>query len=268
MKSREEFEKSVFAKRDALLKKRKNTIITAVSLGCTALCLTVAASAIKPLKSADAGGSGETGIYYNGALPHDETIEDLLRAEDDAKENEKTTFVVDAEGIVEETFSKCGGEDAFPQKQFGYSPENAESATEEDVEYLTNTEIYRETVASTKKKNPLAGETALAPELGGEPATYTYPDGYTEPYFPGEQQSSAASMPEKKYPSNEEIIAAALSYLTDSEKASIIDDTPAIAMTHYTDKTKGDEYDVHFRTLTGKIKVVLLVDTLELVEKK
>lgn len=266
MKSREEFEKSVFAKRDALLKKRKNTIITAVSLGCTALCLTVAASAIKPMKTADAGGSGETGIYYNGALPHDETIEDLLRAEDDAKENEKTTFIVDAEGIVEETFSKCGGEDVSPQKQFGYLPGKTE-IEEENAEAFTMTEIYRETVASTKKSNALAGP-VLAPEIGGEPATYTYPDGYTEPYFPGEQQSSAASMPEKKYPSNEEIIAAALSYLTDAEKASIIDDTPAIAMTHYTDKTKGDEYDVHFRTLTGKIKVVLLVDTLELVEKK
>lgn len=263
MKSREEFEKSVFAKRDALLKKRKNAIITAVSLGCTALCLTVAASAIKPMKTADTGGSGETEIYYNGALPHDETIEDLLRAEDDAKENEKTTFVVDAEGIVEETFSKCGGEDAFPQKQFGYSPGKTE-IEEETAEAFTMTEIYRDTVASTKKSNALAGP-VLAPEIGGEPATEIV----TEPYFvEGKQQSSAASMPEKKYPSNEEIIAAALSYLTDSEKASIIDDTPSIAMTHYTDKAKGDEYTLYFRTLTGKIKVVLLVDTLELVEKK
>lgn len=265
MKSKEEFEKSVFAKRDALLKKRKNTIVTVVSLGCTALCLTVAASAIKPLKSADAGGYGKTEIYYNGALPHDETIEDLLQAEDDAKEGEKTTFVVAED--VEESFSKCGGEDAFPPKQFGYSPEKTEFE-EETAEVFTMTEIYRETVASTKKKNPLAGETALAPEIGGEPATSVYYDGYTEPYFVEGEQSSAGSKPEKKYPSNEEIIAAALSYLTDAEKASIIDDTPSIAMTHYTDKTKGDEYDVHFRTLTGKIKVVLLVDTLELVEKK
>lgn len=268
MKSKEEFEKSVFAKRDALLKKRKNTVLTAVSLGCTALCLTVAATAFKPMKTADVGGSGDTEIYYNGALPHDETIEDLLRAEDDAKGNEKTTAVVNAGGAVEETFNKCGEDESVTYKAFGYSPEKNEAATEEDVEYLTNTEIYRETVASTKKKNPFAGETALAPELGGEPAIYTYPDGYTEPYFEGEPHSSAAAMPEKKYPSNEEIIAAALSYLTDTEKALIIDDTPSIAMVHYTDKAKGDEYEIFYRTLTGKIKIVLLVDTLELVEKK
>lgn len=267
MKSKEEFEKSVFAKRDALLKKRRNTLITAVSLGCTALCLTVAASAFKPVKTAEPGGSGDTEIYYKGALPHDETIEDLLRTEDDLKENEKTTAVVNANGIVEETFSKCGEEETFLQKQFGYSPDKTEIEEGENAEAFTMTEIYRETVASTKKNNPLAGETALAPELGGDPAIYTYPDGYTEPYFEGEQ-SSAASMPEKQYPSNEEIIAAALSYLTDAEKASIIDDTPSIAMIHYTDKTKGDEYELFFRTLTGKIKIVLLVDTLELVEKK
>lgn len=269
MKSKEEFEKSVFAKRDALLKKRKNTIITAVSLGCTALVLTAAATAFKPIKTAEPGGSGDTEIHYNGALPHEETEQTFggLFREDEAKESEKTTAVVNAGGIVEETINKCGEEDAFPQKQFGYSPGKTE-AKEENAEAFTMTEIYRETVASTKKKNPLAGETALAPELGGEPATSVYPDGYTEPYFTGEPQSSAAAMPEKKYPSNEEIVAAALSYLTDAEKSSIIDDTPAISMVHYTDKAKGDEYEVFFRTLTGKIKVVLLVDTLELVEKK
>lgn len=267
MKSREEFEKSVFAKRDALLKKRKNAIITAVSLGCTALCLTVAASAIKPMKAVDAGGSGETEIYYNGALPHNEEEYGLFE-EDNAKENEKTTAVVDAEGMVEETVKKCGEEESVTYRAFGYSPDKTQSAAEEDAEALTNTEIYRETVASTSKKSPSAGETALAPEIGSVPSTYTYPDCYTEPYFQGEPYSSAASMPEKKYPSNDEIIEAALSYLTASEKASIIDDTPSIAMTHYTDKTKGDEYEVYFRTLTGKIKIVLLVDTLELVEKK
>ncbi len=261
MKSKEEFEKSVFAKRDTLLKKRKNRIITAVSLGCTALCLTVAATAIKPIKTADTGnGTEETAKYYNGALTHNETEQTFggILIEDDSPESEKTTAVIEeAEGFVGET---------FPQKQFGYSPKKTE-IEEENAEVFTMTEIYRETVASTKKKNPLAGETALAPELGGEPATYTYPDGYTEPYW-GEEHSSAASVPEKKYPSNEEIIAAALSYLTDTEKASIIDDTPSIAMTHYTDKTKGDEYEIFYRTLTGKIKIVLLVDTLELVEKK
>lgn len=266
MKSKEEFEKSVFAKRDALLKKRRNTVITTVSLGCTALCLTVAASAYKPVKTVQPGGTGETEIYYNGALPVDETSEDLLYVEDNgAPETPKTTVAVGAEGFRETSTKKC---DIITHKYFGYSPEKPEIEKTENEEALTNTEIYRETVASTKKKNPLAGETALAPEIGGEPATYTYPDGYTEPYIVGGTQVSEPHMPEKKYPSNEEIVAAALSYLTDSEKALIIDDTPSIAMTHYTDKTKGDEYDVHFRTLTGKIKVVLLVDTLELVEKK
>lgn len=267
MKSKEEFEKSVFAKRDALLKKRRNTVITAVSLGCTALCLTVAASAYKPVKTAQPGGTGGTEIYYIGALPVDETSEDFLSFEEDngAPEAFKTTVAVGAESIRETSTKKF---DIITRKYFGHSPESTGITQAEEVEYLTNTEIYRETVASTKKKNPLAGETALAPEIGGEPATYTYPDGYTEPYFAEGTQASEPRMPEKKYPSNEEIIEAALSYLTDAEKAMIIDDTPSIAMTHYTDKTKGDEYDVHFRTLTGKIKVVLLVDTLELVEKK
>ena len=127
---------------------------------------------------------------------------------------------------------------------------------------------YTLTVPYSKPENPLAGETALAPELGGEPATYTYPDGYTEPYFEGGQPNTQKEASTKKYPSDDEIRAAALSYLTDSEKAMIIDDTPSIAMVHYTDKTKGDEYEIFYRTLTGKIKIVLLVDTLELVEKK
>lgn len=261
MKSMEDFEKSVFKKRDALLKKRKNRIITVASLACTALCLTLAASAIKPIKTAQPGGSGETETYYNGALPHPETEPGAFGGifREDAESNEKSTVVVNAEGVIEEVTT------SYP-KQFGYSPENAE--TEEDFQFLTMTESY------SKPKNPLAGETALAPEIGnlkdltaGEAATYTYPDGYTEPYFEGEH-SSAAATPEKKYPSDDEIRAAALSYLTDAEKASIIDDTPAISMVHYTDKTKGDEYEVFYRTLTGKIKIVLLVDTLELVEKK
>lgn len=262
MKSVEEFEKSVFAKRDALLKKRKNRIITVASLACTALCLTVAASAIKPLKtSSEPAGSGETEIYYDGALEHEESelglFGEVFREDEEA--NEKSTVVVNAESVPEEATT------SYP-KQFGYSPEKAE--TEEDIQLLTLTVPY------SKPQNPLAGETALAPEIGnlkdltaGEAATYTYPDGYTEPYFEGEH-SSAAAVPEKKYPSDEEIIAAALSYLTDAEKASIIDDTPSIAMVHYTDKTKGDEYEIFYRTLTGKIKIILLVDTLELVEKK
>lgn len=267
MKSVEEFEKSVFAKRDALLKKRKNRIITVASLACTALCLTVAASAIKPMKTAQPGGSGETEIYYDGALPHPETelgsFGEIFREDSD-----KTTYVVEnAEGVIEEATT------SYP-KQFGYAPEgNTEIVieTEEDTYILK----YTLTVPYSKPQNPLAGETALAPEIGnlkdltaGEAATYTYPDGYTEPYFAGGQPSTKSDVTEKKYPSDDEIKAAALSYLTDAEKASIIDDTPSIAMVHYTDKTKGDEYEIFYRTLTGKIKIVLMVDTLELVEKK
>ncbi len=255
MKSMEEFEKSVFKKRDALLKKRKNRIITVASLACTALCLTLAVSAIKPIKTASPGGTGNTEIYYDGALPHPETelgaFGGIFR--EDTEANEKSTVVVNAEGVIEEVTT------SYP-KQFGYSPEKAEA--EEDIQLLTMTESY------SKPKNPLAGETALAPELGGEPATYTYPDGYTEPYFEGGQPNTQKEASTKKYPSDDEIRAAALSYLTDAEKALITDDTPAISMVHYTDKTKGDEYEVFYRTLTGKIKIVLLVDTLELVEKK
>lgn len=270
MKSVEEFEKSVFAKRDALLKKRKNRIITVASLACTALCLTVAASAIKPLKTAsEPGGSGETEIYYDGALEHEESelglFGEIFREDEEAYE--KSTVVVNAEGVLEEVTT------SYP-KQFGYSPSgNTEIATEPEEEtYILK---YTLTVPYSKPKNPLAGETALAPEAGnlkdltaGEAATYTYPDGYTEPYFAGGLPATEPDMPEKKYPSNEEIIAAALSCLTDTEKALIIDNTPSIAMVHYTDKTKGDEYEIFYRTLTGKIKIVLLVDTLELVEKK
>ncbi len=268
MKSIEEFEKSVFAKRDALLKKRKNRIITVASLACTALCLTVAATAIKPMKTAgEPGGSGETEIYYDGALPHPETelgsFGGIFREDSD-----KTTYAVkNAEGVLEEVTT------SYP-KQFGYSPEvNTEIATEQDKE--TYQLYYTLTVPYSKPKNSLAGETALAPEIGnlkdltaGEAATYTYPDGYTEPYFAGGQPSTKSDVTEKKYPSDNEIKAAALSYLTDAEKALIIDDTPSIAMVHYTDKSKGDEYEIFYRTLTGKIKIVLLVDTLELVEKK
>ncbi len=260
MKSREEFEKSVFAKRDALLKKRKNRIVAVASLACTALCLTLAATAIKPIKTASPGGSGETEIYYNGALPHKESELGLF-GEVFREDSDKTTYAVEnAEGILEEVTT------SYP-KQFGYSPEdNTEIAneTEEDTYILK----YTLTVPYSKPKNPLAGETALAPELGGEPATYTYPDGYTEPYFEGGQPNTQKEASAKKYPSDDEIKAAALSYLTASEKALIIDDTPSIAMVHYTDKTKGDEYEIFYRTLTGKIKIVLLVDTLELVEKK
>lgn len=262
MKSREEFEKSVFAKRDALLKKRKNRIVAVASLACTALCLTLAASAIKPMKTASPGGTGNTEIYYNGALEHEESEPGLFGEvfREDEEANEKSTVIVNAEGIPEEVTT------SYP-KQFGYSPAgNTEIAIETEKEtYILK---YTLTVPYSKPENPLAGETALAPELGGEPATYTYPDGYTEPYFEGGQPNTQKEASTKKYPSDDEIRAAALSYLTDSEKAMIIDDTPSIAMVHYTDKTKGDEYEIFYRTLTGKIKIVLLVDTLELVEKK
>ena len=270
MKSREEFEKSVFAKRDALLKKRKNRIITVASLACTALCLTLAASVIKPMKTAsEPGGSGDTETYYNGALAHEETELGLFGEafREDGKKNDKTTIAAEnAEGAIEEVTT------SFP-KQFGYAPGNTEIAAEHEKEtYILN---YTMTVPYSKPQNPLAGETALAPEIGnlkdftaGEAATYTYPDGYTEPYFEGGQSSTKKEVSTKKYPSDDEIKAAALSYLTDSEKTLIIDDTPSIAMTHYTDKSKSDEYEVYYRTLTGKIKIVLLVDTLELVEKK
>lgn len=231
MKNREEYLASIYAKRDAILKKRKKTAGGIAAALCIALSFCTAAAVMPKMmkKSAPKETTAQTTATDTKSLentegeilvtfvesyikPRPEYSEEAMGAENEQGEN----FIVDAEGEPENRIEK----EEWADKQFANHVTKAV------------TEIALETVV---------GEDALH-----EPAVTKKP-------------SSLG-----KY-TNDEILEAAENCLTDEEKKAVEGTEPMVTVT----RTKGGEesYGIMYIAGNTKIKIILDAENLEFVDK-
>ena len=217
MKNREEYEASIFAKRDALLKKRKNNIRAAVSVICIVFCIGAASLAIPEMKTKIS----------------DEQTENLTQEEITTESKDE---LFDTNGIYDYSESddiKTGGSaDNFGNNNYfaaGSVVQNDNSslppadnkfnrndAIEVQTEIALETEIYKEN-GNKSEVSP-----TKAPSLNGKPQPTTT----VNPSFSDNAEIKA--------------IDAAYGYLTDEQKAKV--DTDAHKDVTVTRNADGTEY--------------------------
>lgn len=254
MKSRKEYEASIFAKRDALLEKRKKTITAVTSALCIVLCF--AAAAIFMPKTLSKSGSYTTSTATTSTTQP--TVEELVG---------------------------MGGETGV----FDAAAEGAENAlyetTKEEVEYLTQSSDYAKPVTTSKEtqKHSIGsvnfGYSGALPENTKETtaaaaATQTEIAFETEIYWENEDgcpeettKRTNTSTTVAATRTNEHLASTAYGYLTDEQKSKVIDpETENITVTRTAD---GNEYyTVFFETENGGYRVSLDGRNLELIEVK
>lgn len=228
MKNREEYEASIYAKRDALLAKRKKNIRMTVSALSIVLCFCAAALAMPKMisktpdeqstSSATAAVSAETDI-----------AEEKIAAEGTAEYEEQVDFHTylqtcqkpdaHSKNFYDEGFKEEIGEGNIIHTQFSYNPDDV------DLPYQKTT-------------NPAMPD-----------APYT--------------TKKASSM--GKY-TNDEIIAAAYGCLTDEEQKAVEGVEPFVTATRTS--SGEEFYDILYTTDGGRIKVTVNAENLELAEKK
>ncbi|MBE6819883.1 MAG: hypothetical protein E7516_02370 [Ruminococcaceae bacterium] len=232
MKSREEYTASIYAKRDAILKKRKKAAGGIAAALCIAVSFCTAAAVMPKMMKKTShketpavettafntenleNTEGEILVTFVESYikPKPEYSEEAMGAENEQGEN----FIVDAEGEPENRIEK----EEWADKQFANHVTKAV------------TEIALETVV---------GEDALH-----EPAVTKKP-------------SSLG-----KY-TNDEILEAAENCLTDEEKKAVEGVEPMVTVT----RTKGGEesYGIMYMVGDTKIKIILNAENLEFVDK-
>lgn len=229
MKNREEYMASIYAKRDARLAKRRRAVGSAVSALCVVLCFCAAAVVMpRMMKKASPEVTTDITVAVNNA---EGTVE-----KNQTQHMEIPQYVT---MITQYEKPKVDGyADYFTQgqKNFAYSesdPMNQRvTAFEEDeAGEEPETEIAQEDVDS---------ETHKAPSVTKKPSSMG------------------------KYTS-EEIVAAAYGNLTESEKRAVEGVEPFVTVTR---TSSGEEYyDISYKTDSGKIKITLNAENLELVKR-
>ena len=262
MKSREEYQASIFAKRDALLRKRKKNIAKAATGTAAAIVLTVSLIAVPeitaklPLDSEQA----TPDITATQAMIKEESVTQQHSDYESYAESEDTTDTFSETASVTYAYYLTSDETiAATASETKKSPETDEIVTEssESVEEATNsaettgtngffaiidelfnkeTESYKEYPADTGSEDNAESESiAHAPEAADSSDDYT----------------------------QEEIISAAITYLPDDAK-KLAD--PENAFVTVTRTSEGEEYyEVRFDINGSKHKITLDSDTLELV---
>ncbi len=220
MKNREEYEASIYAKRDALLKKRKKNIQAAVSVICIVFCIGAASLAIPEMKTKIAD-------------EQTELTENLTREEITTESKDE---LFDANGIYDYSESddiKTGGSaDNFGDNNYfaagsvvqnGISSSlpaenkyNRNDAIDVQTEIALETEIYKEN-GNKSEVSP-----TKAPSQNGKPQPTTT----VNPSFSDNAETKA--------------IDAAYGYLTDEQKAKV--DTDAHKDVTVTRNADGTEY--------------------------
>lgn len=253
MKSREEYEASIFAKRDALLEKRKRITAAATSALCIALCFAAAAVFLpKSLNKSNSDLTATAATVPSTTLP---TAEELVGMGGE-------TGVFDAAGAIENELSEAEAEEVerftfndtytrlvtYPatkkqpagNKYFGYSPEGSSekdtTASAEITEIALETEIYWED--------------------GSRPVAGTQKPGSTP---------STTAKPIYNDHAEEKAIEAAFGYLTDEQRAKVNSDAHIdVTVTRNSD---GSEYfTVIFHTDEGAFLVSVDSKTYEFVK--
>lgn len=248
MKSREEYEKSIYAKRDALIMKKKQRIATATSLLCVVICF-VAAAIFLP-KNLNKAAFDTTTSTTMPSTTAPTTVEDLTGM------GGETVYFDDAEGEIEEGELSAEKEEDIllhtmidnytkpattvkattkKQNQFGYTPEGSD---EKGAGAVTQTEIGITEIAL---------ETEIYWEDGSRP---NKPSTTVKPIFNDHAEEKA--------------IDAAFGYLTDEQKAKV--DMDAHIDVSVTRNADGTEYfTVHLDTADGAYLVSVDSKTFEFV---
>lgn len=231
MKSREEYTASIYAKRDAVLKKRKKTAGSIAAALCIALSFCAAAAVMPKMmkKSAPKETNAHTTAVNTENIenpegeifkvftelyvkPQSEYSGEAMGAENEQIENP----IVDAEGDPENRIEK----EEWVDQQFAHHV--------------------------TKAVTEIALETAVVEDALAEPSVTKKP-------------SSLG-----KY-TNDEILEAAMNCLTDAEKKAVSGTEPMVTVT----RTKGGEesYGVMYMAGDIKIKIILNAENLEFISK-
>lgn len=239
MKSREEYEASIFAKRDALLAKRKKKIQMTVSALSVVICLGTAAFAMPMLT--DKPDESQAPSVTNAASDNGITENKI----------EENKAVFDEIGTHLADFAVTKTQSDHPAF---FNESMAEEAVQnaEEIEYLTMSEIYR------------IPETEIALEdAEGEYVTGGINFGYdsSDALATGEKITKPSAS--KKTYTTEEITAAAQKHLPEGDADKIIDDKTNAVVSRKSDGTT--TYTVYFYTADKKI-TVKLNSNLELLE--
>ncbi len=249
MKSREEYEKSIYAKRDALIMKKKQRIATATSLLCVVICFVAAAIFLpKNLNKAAFDTTTSTTILSTTAPT---TVEDLIG---------------------------MGGETGLFDESGEVEAEETQSAVKEEYyTYLTMIDDYTRPAttvkATTKKQNQFGYTPEGSDEKGAGTVTQTE-IGITEIALETEIYWEDGSRPNKPSTTvkpifndhaEEKAIDAAFGYLTDEQKAKV--DMDAHIDVSVTRNADGTEYfTVHLDTADGAYLVSVDSKTFEFVK--
>lgn len=231
MKSREEYTASIYAKRDAVLKKRKRTAGSIAAALCIALSFCAAAAVMPRMMKKSApkettvqttstdtenleNTKGEILVTYVESYirPKTEYSEEAMGAENEQGEN----FIVDAEGEPENRIEK----EEWADKQFAHHV--------------------------TKAVTEIALETVVVEDALAEPSITKKP-------------SSLG-----KY-TNDEILEAAMNCLTDEEKKAVEGVEPMVTVTRT--KGGGESYGIMYMAGDIKIKIILNAENLEFISK-
>lgn len=236
MKNREEYMASIYAKRDARLGKRKRAAAAATSALCLILCFCAAAVVMpKMMKKTSKEVTTDITVAVNNA---EDTV-DSGNTQTLYFDEQFVTMVTHYEKPVVERY-----EDAIAHypKNFAYSE------TDPMNQRVT---AFEENEAGVEKQTEIALETEIAEEFA-DSETHKAPSVTKRPSAMG------------RY-TNEEIIAAAFSNLSENEKKAVEGVEPFVTVT----RTSGGEeyYDISYKTDNGKIKITLNAENLEFVKR-
>ncbi|MBQ3045040.1 MAG: hypothetical protein IJD49_03725 [Clostridia bacterium] len=248
MKSREEYEASIYKKRDALLAKRKKNIRMTVTALSVMLCLGAAVLAMPKLmnKAEEAQASSVTKAASGNGIKENK-IEETKAVFDEAK-----TLLAD--------FDVTKAQSNYPAASSENAPAQGAVQNAQDVEYLTMTsEIYRIPETEIALETEFFAENDAAEYPAGSGKNFGY-DSTQDTLAPDSIEPATSS---KKTYTTEEITAAAESCLSASDAENIISDKTNAVVSRKSDGTT--TYTVYFYTAEKKI-TVKLSDSLKLIE--
>lgn len=262
MKSREEYQASIFAKRDALLRKRKRLITHAVSGTAAAVLLTASIIAVPkmtaklPLDSEQTIPDITTTQYAYG----EECITQQHSDYDNHTENEEATDTVSETASVtyayystsDETTAAAASETKKSPETNEIAPESAEAEVTNENEEVAIMGELSEYSTAPESTSPADTGNDYAPETGSDNAAETVID------------SVAPEAPDSfdGY-TQEDIISAAITHLPDDAK-ELAD--PENAFVTVTKTSEGEKYyEVRFDINGTKHKVIIDSENLEMI---
>ena len=240
MKSREEYEASIFAKRDALLKKRRKRISCIAAASCIALCFITAFAFLPKKISTDISVTEETAT---------DTVQTLIAAEtgksDTLEKSEAEYYTIYSQFILP-SYTK---------------PHYTENPLENVEDYAGAVPDEVKKPDATKKASASEVEIAVEEEVTTKRNFGFFPEWMREEYDFYEEDVTPESSDGF---TTDEITDKAKSYLSDELKSGIIEKHNMVTVSRSSDGA--EIYTAWFYTDDKQIKVELESENLELIE--